>query len=152
MKKILSTVMLMALCMTAWAQTLKISGTVQDGDNGEPLIGVSVLEEGSTNGTVTDFDGNFTLTVATNSTIKLSYLGYEPKELKAKANLGIITMQSVALDEPEQPSNPTVTYVFRIGGDEIETETWNGALDEIWVESVARSPEWIEVMYEQLKP
>ena len=41
---------------------------------------------------------------------------------------------------------------FRIGGDEIETETWNGALDEIWVESVARSPEWIEVMYEQLKP
>lgn len=41
---------------------------------------------------------------------------------------------------------------FRIGGDEIETETWNGALDEIWVESIARSPEWIEVMYEQLKP
>lgn len=41
---------------------------------------------------------------------------------------------------------------FRIGGDEIETETWNGALDEIWVESIARSPEWIEGMYEQLKP
>lgn len=41
---------------------------------------------------------------------------------------------------------------FRIGGDEIETETWNGALDEIWVESIARSPEWIEVMYKQLKP
>ena len=41
---------------------------------------------------------------------------------------------------------------FRIGGDEIETETWNGALDEIWVESIARSPEWIEVMYELLKP
>ena len=96
MKKILSTVMLMALCMTAWAQTLKISGTVQDGDNGEPLIGVSVLEEGSTNGTVTDLDGNFTLTVATNATVQLSYLGYEPKELKAKANLGIIKLQSVA--------------------------------------------------------
>ncbi|WP_406539492.1 LamG-like jellyroll fold domain-containing protein [Fibrobacter sp.] len=41
---------------------------------------------------------------------------------------------------------------FRIGGDEIETETWNGAIDEVRVESIARSPEWIEVMYEQLKP
>ena len=41
---------------------------------------------------------------------------------------------------------------FRIGGDEIETETWNGAIDEVRVESIARSPEWIEVMYERLKP
>ena len=41
---------------------------------------------------------------------------------------------------------------FRIGGDEIETETWNGVIDEVRVESIARSPEWIEVMYEQLKP
>jgi hypothetical protein len=41
---------------------------------------------------------------------------------------------------------------FRIGGDEIETETWNGVIDEVRVESIARSPEWIEVMYERLKP
>lgn len=41
---------------------------------------------------------------------------------------------------------------FRIGGDEIETETWNGPLDEIWIESFARSPEWIKVQYEKLKP
>ena len=41
---------------------------------------------------------------------------------------------------------------FRIGGDEIGTETWNGVIDEVRVESIARSPEWIEVMYERLKP
>lgn len=41
---------------------------------------------------------------------------------------------------------------FRIGGDEIETETWNGAIDEVRVESIARSPEWIKIVYELLKP
>ena len=41
---------------------------------------------------------------------------------------------------------------FRVGGDEIETETWNGPLDEIRIESVARSPEWIKAKYEALKP
>ena len=50
------------------------------------------------------------------------------------------------------PNDLNRSVPFRIGGDEIETETWNGALDEIWVESIARSPEWIEVMYERLKP
>ena len=41
---------------------------------------------------------------------------------------------------------------FRIGGDEIGTETWNGVIDEVRVESIARSPEWINAMYERLKP
>lgn len=50
------------------------------------------------------------------------------------------------------PNELSRSVHFRIGGDEIETETWNGALDEVWVESIARSPEWIKVMYEQQKP
>jgi hypothetical protein len=41
---------------------------------------------------------------------------------------------------------------FRIGGDEIGTETWNGVIDEVRIESIARSPEWINAMYERLKP
>ena len=50
------------LCSTVMMAQQKVSGTVLD-QAGEPLIGVSVLEAGTTNGIVTDFDGNFTLTV-----------------------------------------------------------------------------------------
>ena len=46
------------------------------------------------------------------------------------------------------PNELNRSVPFRIGGDEIETETWNGAIDEIRIESIARSPEWIKAMYE----
>ncbi|SHK88446.1 LamG-like jellyroll fold domain-containing protein [Fibrobacter sp. UWB12] len=50
------------------------------------------------------------------------------------------------------PNDLKRSVPFRIGGDEIETETWNGVIDEVRVESIARSPEWINAMYERLKP
>ena len=50
------------------------------------------------------------------------------------------------------PNELNHSVPFRIGGNEIETETWNGPLDEIRIESVARSPEWIKAMYENFKP
>ena len=46
--------------------------------NNEPLIGVSVLEKGTTNGTITDFDGNYTLVVTgSNAVLQFSYVGYQ---------------------------------------------------------------------------
>ena len=50
------------------------------------------------------------------------------------------------------PNELNRSVPFRIGGNEIETETWNGPLDEIWIETLARSPEWIRARYEALKP
>jgi hypothetical protein len=50
------------------------------------------------------------------------------------------------------PNELTRSVPFRIGGDEIETETWNGAIDEIRIESIAHSPEWIKIRYDNLKP
>jgi len=52
----------LVLGMSAFAQ-VTASGTVTDAANGEPIIGASILEVGTTNGTITDFDGNFTLNV-----------------------------------------------------------------------------------------
>ena len=60
--------------------TKKITGTVVDAQG--PVIGASVMEKGTTNGTVTDFDGNFTLNVNPGATIVLSYIGYETQEIK----------------------------------------------------------------------
>jgi len=59
--------------------TKKITGTVVDAQG--PVIGASVMEKGTTNGTVTDFDGNFTLNVHPDATIVLSYIGYETQEI-----------------------------------------------------------------------
>lgn len=64
----------------------KISGTVKD-SNGEPLIGVTISVKGTTNGTITDIDGNFSLTISSdNALIQVSYVGYLSQELRVKAD------------------------------------------------------------------
>ena len=60
--------------------TKKITGTVVDAQG--PIIGASIMEKGTTNGTITDFDGNFTLSVKPGATIVISYIGYETQEVK----------------------------------------------------------------------
>lgn len=56
------------------------SGRVLD-INGEPIIGATVLEKGTTNGTITDFDGNFSLDVPLNITLEISYVGYQNQQI-----------------------------------------------------------------------
>lgn len=63
------------LCVAAYAQNLTVSGTVTDKDTKEPLIGVNVLLKGTTIGTVTDFDGKYTLEVDdSKGTLQFSYI------------------------------------------------------------------------------
>lgn len=68
--------------MGLFAQNITLTGNVSD-DNNEPLIGVNVVQKGTTNGTVTDFDGNFSLQVPNGSVIVFSYIGFLPQELTA---------------------------------------------------------------------
>ena len=75
------------LCSTVMVAQNKVSGTVQDA-TGEPLIGVSILEVGTNNGTVTDIDGKFSLTVNRGAKISFSYVGYTPQTLVATLRLG----------------------------------------------------------------
>lgn len=82
--------LLCALLTTTMMMAQKtISGVVIDKNSGEPLIGASVMEEGTTNGTVTDFDGFYTLTVKDGAQIIISYMGYEEQSIGAKDNLKI---------------------------------------------------------------
>ncbi|MBQ7420128.1 MAG: TonB-dependent receptor [Prevotella sp.] len=73
---------LMLFSMATWAQsTVTVQGQVTD-QTDEPLIGVTVLIEGQqTGGTVTDFDGNYTIKVAPNATLKFSYIGYQDQKI-----------------------------------------------------------------------
>lgn len=61
-------------------QTGTVKGQVVDA-NGEPIIGASVLVKGTTNGTITDFDGNFSLNDASKGTLVISYIGYQTQEV-----------------------------------------------------------------------
>ncbi len=60
----------------------KVTGTVKDA-NGEPIIGATVIEKGTANGTVTDFDGNYTLELSDNGILAISYIGYKSQEFVA---------------------------------------------------------------------
>ena len=80
--------MLMVGSAAAFAQMV-VQGTVVDSENGEPVIGASVLEIGTTNGTITDFDGNFTLTVQQGAKLQFSYIGYKTQEHAAAPSMQI---------------------------------------------------------------
>ena len=68
-------------------QSVTVKGVVKDA-NGEPIIGASVFEKGTSNGTVTDYDGNYSLKVAnSNATIVVSYIGYVTQEVKAGSDV-----------------------------------------------------------------
>ena len=76
------------------------SGVVIDKATGEPIIGASVLEKGTTNGTITDFDGNFTLDVADGATLEISYVGYAAQAVSSGENLKVLLAEdSELLDE-----------------------------------------------------
>ena len=82
------------------ATAVPASGVVVEKATGEPVIGASVLEKGTSNGTITDFDGNFSLTVAEGAELEISYVGYTTQTVKASENLRILLAEdSELLDE-----------------------------------------------------
>ena len=89
MKRIQAIFLCLTLAVAAFAD-IHVKGKVIDADGAEPMIGVSVLVKGSSTGTVTDFDGNFQLTVPDKATLQLSYIGYKTIEVRAVADMNII--------------------------------------------------------------
>ncbi len=82
-------------------QVRTVSGTVTD-NSGEPIIGANVIVKGTTNGTITDFDGNFSLEVPMDATLSFSYIGYIPQEVlySGQATLSITLVEDTqTLDE-----------------------------------------------------
>ena len=102
MKQLSSLFLLLAISLSLYAEH-KVNGTVQDASTGEALIGVTILVKGTTQGTVTDFDGGFSLKVNENDTLQLSYIGYTPVEISigTRSALGMIKMmaETVSLED-----------------------------------------------------
>ena len=87
---------------TVQQQKQSVSGTIKD-PVGEPVIGASILEKGTTNGTITDFDGNFTLNnVPEKGILVISYIGYKTQEvnISGKTNVKVVLKEDTeVLDE-----------------------------------------------------
>lgn len=87
------------------AQNISVKGIVVDNSN-EPMIGVSILEKGTSNGTVTDLDGNFSLNVKSGSYLIVSYVGFKSQEVKASSRLSIV------LEEDSEVLNEVVVIGY----------------------------------------
>ena len=86
------------LLTCALAMSAQVSGVIVD-ETGEPIIGASILEKGTTNGTITDFDGNFTLDVAEGATLEISYVGYAMQSLKAAVGMHVVMKEDTEVLE-----------------------------------------------------
>ena len=100
MKKIYLTLLSVVFSLLVMQAQRTISGQVSGAD-GSPLIGVNVSEQGTSSGTVTDFDGNFSISVSDGASLVFSYLGYETQTVGVgdQTSMMVVLAEGVALDE-----------------------------------------------------
>ncbi len=96
--------------------SVQISGTVKDA-TGEPLIGASVIEKGTTNGSMADVDGNFALTVKPNAVLEVSFIGYKTQTI----NVGQTTVFNIVLVDESNVLNEVVAIGYGVQKKKLNT-------------------------------
>lgn len=129
--RLLVTVFFALLALGSYAQTKEVKGIVKD-PTGETVIGASVLEKGTTNGTITDFDGNFVLTVADNAVLQISYIGYQTQEVSVQGKNTLI----VTLKEDTE----VLEEVVVVGYGAQKKESVVGAISQVSSKELLKSP------------
>ena len=112
---------LLCNCTFLYAQQFSITGVVTDKKLNEPIIGASVVVKGTTNGTVTDLDGKFTIQASKSSVLIVSFIGYTPQEFTINGNQ---TFYQISLAEDTQ----TLDEVVVVGYGSQKKETLTGAV------------------------
>lgn len=131
LQRLLPIIILLLAGMNAWAQTKQVSGVVTDG-TGETVIGASVLEKGTTNGTITDLDGKFILTVNENAVLQISYVGYTTQEVPVKGK----TSFNITLKEDSEMLEEVVV----VGYGAQKKESVVGAISQVSNKELLQSP------------
>lgn len=88
--------------VSMYAQQISIKGVITEAANGEPIIGANIIEKGTTNGTITNFDGEFSLSVQANATIIVKYVGFQDQEIAVAGKTNFIIQMkedAIALQE-----------------------------------------------------
>jgi len=132
--KILLTLLSFVMVQTMFAQEKEITGSVQDA-SGVPLLGVNILVKGSSTGTQTDFDGNYTIEASAGETLVYSYVGFTPKEMVVgeSSTIDVVLEQGEALETVVVTAlgisreKKTLGYATEtVSGDEVNTVTAGG--------------------------
>ena len=130
MKQIYLFWLLLLLPFTLTAQTV-ISGVVMAEGEPDPVIGANVMVKGTTNGTITDFDGNFILNANVGDVLLVSYMGYKSQEVKATATLMQITLK---------PDNVMLDEVVAVGYGTMKRSDLTGAITSVSAEDLNKAP------------
>lgn len=129
--KVVAMLLLMLMSpVLALAQNLTVKGTVYD-QTGEPLIGATVMQKGTKNGTATDIDGNFTLSVPSNAKLTVSYVGYETQEISVDGR----TVIEVTLKD----NADVLSELVVVGYGQMKRSDMTGAVVSVGEEAVKRS-------------
>lgn len=113
------------------ADKITVTGVVFD-ENNEPVIGANVTEVGTTNGIITDFDGNFTLNVAKGSSIQISYIGYQTQTIKVTGAQKLV----INLEVDRQSLDEVVV----VGYGSVKKQNLTGSVSKMTDESMAERP------------
>ena len=131
-RKASSTLVVGMLAMAAFAQGRTVSGVVTD-EFGEPLPGVNVVVKGTTNGVITDFDGNYSLQdVNNNDVLEFSFVGFTPKQIKVDANAKF----DIQMFEDQQ----NLEEVVVVGYGTVSKKDLTGAVTSIKAKDIAAVP------------
>ena len=106
-KNLMLSMLMLLMPLSLFAQEIKVQGVVKD-PTGETVIGATVMQKGTNNGTVTDVDGNFTLTVPSNATLTISYIGYATQEIAVNGK----TEFSIVMEDDSQALNEVVVVGY----------------------------------------
>ena len=123
-KKLLLFAVMLTTALAAWAQPRQITGKVADA-NGEPLIGVGIIVRGTTTGTMTDVDGNFSLNVPADAVLEISSIGYVSQAIP----VGNQTRFDIVLEEDSEMLEETVV----IGYGTVKRENFTGSVATVKV-------------------
>ena len=133
-KRLLMAIVMMMSAIALYAQGSagnRISGTILD-ENGEPIVGATVIEAGTQNAVVTDIDGNFSLSVKSGSTLNVSYVGYVSQTLKATSGKPM----SITMIEDTESLNEIVV----VGYGTQKKATLSGSVSSVRGKELTKSP------------
>lgn len=133
MRKRIYLLSLMAfMAMGIYAQTLTVTGVVMAQDEPDPVIGANVMVKGTTNGTITDFDGNFSLQAKAGDVLQVSFMGYKTAEVKV-SNAGPLRVTLVS-------DNVQLQEVVAIGYGTMKKSDLTGSVASVKAEDLAKAP------------
>ena len=115
-----------------WAQSMTVTGVVMAQDEPDPVIGANVMVKGSTNGTITDFDGNFSINAKAGDVLQVSFMGYKSQEIKV-TNAGPIRVTLV-------PDNVQLQEVVAIGYGTMKKSDLTGAVTSVSADQLLKAP------------